>query len=434
MNYLKIPLIFLLMTLWTNAFAQNNDDSLKHVLATTKDAKQKVDALTKLADDYSQSNTDSSLYYSNALRALAVKINDRKVEGYAMGNIAYCDMNLGNLVQALRLTFASLAIFESLKDSVDIANDYNGIGHIYRAQKDSKNAYKYYRMERALAVKIKDYRDDAYGSVNLGLLFLQDHNLDSAMYYTQRCLELHDKYHIDYPRAIALQLIADVYYAKGNYNKAMGMYRYAIAIAVKTHIPDIYTIQLKYAGQLYKLHEVDSALIYANKVLVHKKDIILVSQSTLYKLLSSIYNDKGNYKNAYKFQSQAVAINDSLSNTQQTQQTANLFFNEQQHQIDLKNAAIAYQEKLNTRLRMYVVIGVAAILLIIGIILWRNNRRQKQTNHLLSEQKEEISSQRDQLSETLAELNKRKPSSSNPKRWPRLVNLPQASPTRFKIR
>jgi two-component system NtrC family sensor kinase len=53
---------------------------------------------------------------------------------------------------------------------------------------------------------------------------------------------------------------------------------------------------------------------------------------------------------------------------------------------------------------LYIVIGAATVLLVIGIILWRNNRRQKHSNLLLSEQKEEISAQRDQLSEAFNEL------------------------------
>ena len=81
-----------------------------------------------------------------------------------------------------------------------------------------------------------------------------------------------------------------------------------------------------------------------------------------------------------------------------------MLFNEQQHQIDIKNAAATYREKFNARLRLYAVIGAAAVLLIVGIGLWRRSLRQKQTNLLLSEQKEEISAHRDRLSETLDEL------------------------------
>src|SRR5205823_5682144 len=44
------------------------------------------------------------------------------------------------------------------------------------------------------------------------------------------------------------------------------------------------------------------------------------------------------------------------------------------------------------------------VFFIIGIILWRNNRRQKQTNDLLSEQKEEIETQRDNLEQALEDL------------------------------
>jgi two-component system NtrC family sensor kinase len=404
MNYLKILFVFLLAVLSLKAVAQNNDDSIKHVLPTTKDPKQKIKLLTILSDDYSETNVDSSLRYTNALYALALKTKDRSAEAYAIGNLSFYYLHVGNLVRCMKLSFVSLQIFESIKDSVNIANSYNGIGHIYRAEKDWKNAYKYYRMERSLAVKINDHRDDAFGSLNLSYLFLKDHRLDSAMYYAKRVLELHDKYHIDFPRALTTTLIADVYDAKGDHITAMKMYRESMAYAAKINDPSLYQIQVEYAGLLYKAHQVDSALMYANKVLVNSADIILGERSHLYEILSNIYKDKGEYKAAFDYQAKATTLRDSLLNTEQTQETANLLSNEQQHQVDLKNAALGYQEKMNTRVRMYAIIGVAVVLLMIGIILWRNNRRQKQTNHLLSEQKEEISAQRDNLGKTLDEL------------------------------
>jgi len=74
----KLLLAFLIAILAIKAFAQGSDmDSLKRVLATTKNRKLKIDALIKLSDDYSNSKVDSSLYYANVLHDFAVKIKDR---------------------------------------------------------------------------------------------------------------------------------------------------------------------------------------------------------------------------------------------------------------------------------------------------------------------------------------------------------------------
>jgi two-component system, NtrC family, sensor kinase len=74
--------------------------------------------------------------------------------------------------------------------------------------------------------------------------------------------------------------------------------------------------------------------------------------------------------------------------------------NEQQRVRDLKDQ----RDKFNALVRFYVVIGAAIALLALGVILWRNNRKQKYTNKLLSEQKEEITSQRDHLGGALEQL------------------------------
>jgi len=401
----KILLAFLIGISAIKAFAQGSDmDSLRRILATTKNSKQKIDALIKLSDDYSNSKVDSSLYYANALHDFAVKIKDRSAEGYALGNIGYYYMHQGNLVRSLQLALAALQIFEQIKDSVNIANGYNGLGHIYWQEKDLGNAWKYYTMERTLAAKINDYRDEAYGCLNLSMVFKAEHQIDSAIFYGERSLKLYDEHQIYYGKTGALVRLAEIYDAAGRHSLAKDTYWKAIATANKIHDQTIYDTELKYAIQLYKWRQVDSALVYANKISANQDKIILSGKASLYELLSSIYGDKKQYKEAFEFKTKATALNDSLTNTEQTQQTANLLFNEQQRQIDIKNAAAAYRERFNARLRLYAMIGAATVLLFIGIGLWRRNLRQKRTNLLLSEQKEEISAQRDRLSETLDEL------------------------------
>ena len=69
-------------------------------------------------------------------------------------------------------------------------------------------------------------------------------------------------------------------------------------------------------------------------------------------------------------------------------------------QQEVAASKIAY----DNRLRTYAFLAGIGVLLIIGIILSRNNYQRKRANTLLQNQKEEIELQKKNVEETLSEL------------------------------
>jgi|GEM_PF-2312427 len=121
--------------------------------------------------------------------------------------------------------------------------------------------------------------------------------------------------------------------------------------------------------------------------------------ATAASILAKAYEGSDDKKSLFYLKAQ-ITSNDSITASDKARQFELVAGKEKQYQEELK----AKQEQYNTRIRFYIVIAVAAALLIIGFILWRNNRKQKQSNLLLSEQKEEIEAQRDNLGHTLDKL------------------------------
>jgi two-component system, NtrC family, sensor kinase len=116
-------------------------------------------------------------------------------------------------------------------------------------------------------------------------------------------------------------------------------------------------------------------------------------------VLAKAYEGHDDKKSLYYLKALLV-VNDSSRLNINSARFQLLTDRDQQYAQELKDA----REKLNARVRLYLAIGAALALMIIGIILWRNYKRQKLNNHLLSEQKEEISAQRDNLEKALGEL------------------------------
>ena len=381
-------LLLLLLPVW--AVAQvNNLDSLRRVAMHSPSAVNKISALRKLSDYYIVFNTDSGIYYSELLKNQSIKVHDKHGEGYAMGNIAFGFRSKGNSVQALTLAFKALQIFKDSKDSSDMANLYVFLSQLYTEQADIPAAFRYGRAAWQLSNKIKDH-DNMYLSAScLSNLFLRDRKLDSAILYSQQELRIQKENPLstNISRAASLSALGSIYFYLNKHDQANAVVKEAFLLAKKENSPSLLSIEIGYANLLSKLHKPDSALIYAtdasNRIKNRRE---LTMELYIDNVLAKIYKEKSQFQLAYKYQSEAILLKDSLNNAAMARQFANLSFNEQQRETDLKSAQIAYQ----TRLKFYGVIVAFILALIIAIILWKNNKRQQKANQLLEYQKQQI--------------------------------------------
>jgi tetratricopeptide (TPR) repeat protein len=147
-----------------------NYDSLRQVVAVTKDEKVKIKTLLFLADWYS-AIPDSEYHYAVLAKDAAAKIYDKSSEAYAMGCIGETYLHRGNIVKAFSLSSQALKTFEELKDTARLANTYILIGGVYDSQRNYTAAKNYYLKCYKLAGRIKDYQDQFYGTLNLELVY-----------------------------------------------------------------------------------------------------------------------------------------------------------------------------------------------------------------------------------------------------------------------
>jgi hypothetical protein len=92
-----------------------------------------------------------------------------------------------------------------------------------------------------------------------------------------------------------------------------------------------------------------------------------------YKVLSSIYHARGKTDSAFKYQKLAFAINDSLFTIEKNNQFQNINLEEQHRLQELEKDKIKTQNKF----RIYALFIGLGVLLLIGLILYRNNRQNR---------------------------------------------------------
>jgi two-component system, NtrC family, sensor kinase len=150
----------------------------------------------------------------------------------------------------------------------------------------------------------------------------------------------------------------------------------------------------------------DSSLFYAKKtiettLLVGTPDINLVNG---YKRLSTVYNLNNDKENAYKYESLAYKLNDSLKNARIANLTEyqKFAFNEQLRLKKLDEEKTAYANKMN----MLGLLAVLGGILVVAVILYRNNRQKQKANAVLETTLADLKSTQSQLiqSEKMASL------------------------------
>jgi len=155
-----------------------------------------------------------------------------------------------------------------------------------------------------------------------------------------------------------------------------------------------------YLSNYYKAQgQQDSAFYYARLAYrsVYKKPAVDQILPTM--LMASLYTGH-NSDSALKYTKIYYAARDSMYSIAKAQRTQAMVFAEAQRKQDETAKQAAYENRLR-----YYVFGVAILFLVVLIVvLSRNNTKQKKTNWQLQEQKEEITSQRNALDKAFNDL------------------------------
>ena len=147
----------------------------------------------------------------------------------------------------------------------------------------------------------------------------------------------------------------------------------------------------------------DSSRIYAKKSL----DVALATGypaalADAYTALSSIYKLQNNTDSAFIYQGLAMTTKDRISNFEKVKQFQHVSFDEQLRQQESEKEKISYQNKIRT----YAMLAGIAVILLIALILYHNNRQKHKANIVLEKTLTDLKSTQSQLiqSEKMASL------------------------------
>jgi tetratricopeptide (TPR) repeat protein len=358
--------LFLLFGFFCNAQVFNAD-SLKKILASNPDDTTRIKVLRQLGYHYWERNPDSSIYYSQLLITFGRKIKNEEAEAHGLTRMGRAFNNKGNFPKAMEYLLSALRKFEHIKDNYWIANSYNHIGNVNKGVEKYDLAIYYYKVCLNLAEKNNDHTNQMIASMNLGYVYNDINNLDSALFFAQRAYQHNRKVGVEDELDIIYFVLGSVYDKLREPEVAKAYFLRSISIAVRDHDMKPAAISYNALANLYKeLAQQDSAFFYCKKALnaaseSSSPENILEANN----LLALLYEEKRQYDSAYFYQKASIAAKDSLVNNEKTRQVEALNYNEQARQQEI----IAQERKLEEERKTYlqfagIGIGLTSLLLV----------------------------------------------------------------------
>ncbi|MFI5152507.1 MAG: ATP-binding protein [Chitinophagales bacterium] len=412
-----------------NSFAQDAQiDSLRDAIGKTANDTLQLQILGTLADIYTEIRTDSALYYAEQELGMAKKLQFKLNECYALQQMGYALMNLGNYAVSLRTHLSAITIAEDPASENNILPDKYVYGedlyanaktpHLKRLDKIARmhlyvgilygNAFNYekeklhYLQSRAMSeitgnVLLASYCD---GVLSRAYLYLNMH--DSALLVAQKAYEESERVSYRKYQGSILLNFARVHAAMHRQDLAIEYYRKALAVSREYgYLRGMVASNLALADIYLRNGLKDSSFFFTQEALKTAEELkapTLLVRS--YNRLVDYFRTSHVNDSVVKYQDLVIQTNDSVFNAKQAQVFQGIDFDEQQRQQKKAEEDKAY---LN-RLKMYGLLAGLTVLLIIATILWRNNQHRRKAYALLQKQKQETDTQRMKAEQTLVEL------------------------------
>ncbi|HET6766773.1 MAG TPA: tetratricopeptide repeat protein, partial [Chitinophagaceae bacterium] len=361
--------------------------------------------LIDTAQRYRFFKPDSSVVYAQEALKLSHMTGFKKGEAAAYFTLGEYHRVSGNYPESLENLFKGLQISSEIGDSTLIAEAHGFIGIAYLNLKEYQTALQYlfqaYAQKDRLAGPMTGFI-----LANTGIAYQEMKMFDSALIYVKMAWSIARNTQMAPGKAFVLRETGNVFSLIGQPDSAFYYYRYSLAVT-----PDILNIGRTYSRMailFYNLKQYDSTLFYANQALAlgrrsSQKPTILEASKTL----ATYYLDKKKLDSALKYQQLTMNINDSLFGSEQLRKLQLLAIDEQKrvHRAEQKQHEIEQKQKdYQNNLRFYGLMAALAVFILFGIILFRNNKRQRIANELLQRQKKQTEDTLNDLRATQIQL------------------------------
>jgi two-component system NtrC family sensor kinase len=371
-----------------------------------------------------ESKRDSAFYFLDQELDLSKKFDLKLWQCDALDNSAYLLWRLGNYPDALG------RFLEGIKIAEDPASEKSAWGIArFSAEKDPHIARliflaelhfdlatlyhqagysekEFVELSKGEKVAKENHDKSALAQIytQLGSYYLTHHQTDTALTCLQKSVEFAEQSGFKIFEGDGLNSMGKAYLEKGDFAAAHANFLRSIQVNTEQNVDVGLTHDyISLADLFMKQNNNDSSLYYARKGLALNKTTHDLSDAALvYGSLSSVFKQRNNIDSAFAYQGMALAAKDSLNNAEKVKQFENVGFNEQLRVQQLEEEKVLVQNKIRT----YTMLAGTVVVLLIALILYRNNRQKQKANVVLAKTLSDLKSTQSQLiqSEKMASL------------------------------
>ena len=421
---LKLLLLFLL-PLYANG-QQSLPDSLGQILKNTSNDSVRYRVYHQFLLYYDQVNIDSALYFSeNCL--LVSKKNKKKIgEAEALAFKGFNLLRLGQYAPSLQCLLQAFEIAkdpENEKYTWEYGNNltqrkkrlsvlgitHNMYAHLMGATGNTSQQIFHFKQAKNIAEEIGDSLFLGIVNLNLEHTYIDINRLDSALIFEKEAEYIANKTGSKIFLSHILKGKGDIYLKKGDKESAKFFYYEGIKSGKdQNNVNGLLNNQVGLINYYLSERDRDSSLYYSKEALKSLNSLGIGNTEynigAAYENLYRSYQLRSEIDSAYTYLGMAMLAKDSLSNIRikSLSDFQSLSFQEQLRLRELEKEKIAFQN----RVRTYTIIIGLAMVILITIILYRNNRQKQKINDKLKKMLSDLTATQTQLiqSEKMASL------------------------------
>lgn len=355
-----------------------------------------------VAKEYLEYNTDSSKYYISLAQELSEGNNYKLGTGKSLLTLGNIETKKGNYSVAFDFMLRALRIFEEEKDDYYRTTCLINLGENSRASGVYQNAIKYLTEAEKLAAESKDkpLLNKVYNrlsAVYFEMLAFENSDASICKSYCHKSLDLSYELNDSVSLSNNYNILGMVYYYEKNFKEAEKFVGQAISISERLQLTDLSNYLINLAVIKFNTYDYEESLKLAQKAY----ELSIESNIRVYLLRSSymlmtIYEAKGDYKNAFYYYKISVTASDSLYAAKTIAKIEEITSN---YNLEKKE-----KELSTAKLYTYITISFAIIIVIISLSLFiilkkskKHNKELKELNSVLNKQNEKIRVYAEQL-------------------------------------
>ena len=321
----------------------------------------------------------------------------------AINNRGFAHRSRGEIKETLEAYSECLAIRQEIGFQSGIASSFNNLHIIFAEQGDTINALKYLKQSLKIREEINDQHGIAQSLSNIGQLYLTENNINAALFCLEKSISIYNTIEGKDGFSRALSNIGDVHFEQKQYEMARANFEESLVLFRESDDKEsIANAVLKIGGIDFREEKyVDSEKRVNEALLIAKDHQCMSVEGSCYELLSKIFEQKGDTKNAFEYYKKFIAIRQKINNVNTQNQLAKYQFDyESIKKAALNKAQKEQEEKDSKQQRAFYTILVTILAISVGILYYLNFLRSKANKNLEEKNKQvELALQRAEESE-----------------------------------